>query len=73
MPPAAHICVTLRHTQPGVAERFITDLKSAAETIQQGADPAGGMAPVYGMADSLPLRGALDDLLKRILDTLYKV
>ena len=26
-PSCVHICVTLRHTQPGLAERFIRDLK----------------------------------------------
>jgi hypothetical protein len=25
-PPDAHFCVTLRHTQPGVADRFVEDL-----------------------------------------------
>ena len=29
IPPAAHICVTLRHTQPGVADRFVADLRAS--------------------------------------------
>jgi glutamate/tyrosine decarboxylase-like PLP-dependent enzyme len=29
LPPSVHICVTLRHTRPGLAERFIADLKEA--------------------------------------------
>ena len=32
-PPAVHLCVTLRHTQPGVAERFVQDLKAAVEGV----------------------------------------
>jgi glutamate/tyrosine decarboxylase-like PLP-dependent enzyme len=71
-PPAVHLCVTLRHTQPGVAERFLTDLHSAVETVQGNPELVGDMAPVYGMAASLPLRGLVDDLLKGYLDLLYE-
>jgi hypothetical protein len=31
------------------------------------------MAPVYGMASSIPFRGMVSDLLKRYMDVLYKV
>jgi sphinganine-1-phosphate aldolase len=30
------------------------------------------MAPVYGMAASLPFRGVISDLLRRYLDVVYK-
>jgi hypothetical protein len=30
------------------------------------------MAPVYGMAASLPFRGVIGDLLRRYLDVVYK-
>ena len=30
-PSCIHICVTLLHTQPGVAERFINDVKELSE------------------------------------------
>jgi len=72
-PSAAHICVTLRHTQPGVTERFIADLKAAVAYVQQNPDEERGMAPVYGMASSLPLRGVVADMLKRYIDLLYNV
>ena len=72
-PAAVHICVTLRHTQPGVAEKFIEDLKVAVAYVQQYPDEEGGMAPVYGMASSLPLRGVVADMLKQYIDLLYKV
>jgi sphinganine-1-phosphate aldolase len=72
-PPAVHICVTLRHTQSEVAERFIRDLKSAVEAVQTNPKGEGGMAPVYGMAASMPFRGMVNDLLKRYLDVLYRV
>jgi hypothetical protein len=29
------------------------------------------MAPIYGMANSLPLRGVIEEVLYRYLDALY--
>ncbi|MCL4264902.1 MAG: aminotransferase class V-fold PLP-dependent enzyme [Anaerolineae bacterium] len=72
-PPCIHLCVTLRHTQPGVAERFLTDLQTAVDAVKSQPQAEGGMAPVYGLAATLPLRGVVGELLKRYLDTLYKV
>jgi hypothetical protein len=72
-PPALHICVTLRHTQPGVAERFLADLKEAVAHVAQHPEAKGGLAPVYGLAATLPFRGVVSDLLKQYLDVLYKV
>jgi glutamate/tyrosine decarboxylase-like PLP-dependent enzyme len=71
-PPAVHICVTLRHTQPGVAERLLADLSDAVAYVKQNPKAHGGMAPVYGMAGRLPLRGVVSDLLKQYIDLLYK-
>ena len=71
-PPAVHLCVTLRHTEPGVAGRFLADLRaSVAEVASQ---PAGtqGTAPVYGLAATLPFRGVVTDLLERYIDLLYR-
>jgi sphinganine-1-phosphate aldolase len=72
-PSCVHLCVTLRHTQPGVADRFIADLKASAEEVRLHPDEKTGIAPVYGMAASLPLRGVVSDFLKKYLDVLYKV
>lgn len=72
-PPAVHLCVTLRHTQPGVARRFNEDLKAAVAHVKTHSDEEGGMAPLYGMAATMPLRGVVSDLLKRYIDLLYRV
>ena len=72
-PTCIHICVTLRHTQPGVAERFVADLRAAVEEVRAQPHEKGAMAPVYGLAASLPLRGVVGDILERYVDTLYKV
>lgn len=72
-PPCAHICVTLRHTQPGVAERFVEDLREAVEHVKGHPEEKGGMAPVYGMAATVPMRGLVGDMLKKYLDLIFKV
>jgi len=73
-PAAVHLCVTLRHTQPGVAERFLRDLKaSVAEVKSQPEGKPGGVAPVYGMANTLPDRGIVADLLRKHLDNTYRL
>ncbi|MBZ4415795.1 aminotransferase class V-fold PLP-dependent enzyme [Myxococcus sp. RHSTA-1-4] len=72
-PSAVHLCVTLRHTQPGVAEQFLEDLRAAVEHVKAHPGEKGTMAPVYGMAASVPFRGLVSDLLKKYMDLLYKV
>ena len=72
-PSCIPICITLRHTTAGVAERFIADLKEAVTYVITNPSESGGMAPVYGMASSLPFRGVIKDLLKKYLDMYYKV
>jgi glutamate/tyrosine decarboxylase-like PLP-dependent enzyme len=72
-PTCVHICVTLRHAQPGVAERFAADLRASVEEVRAHPNEKGEMAPVYGLAASLPLRGVVGDILERYVDTLYKV
>jgi sphinganine-1-phosphate aldolase len=71
-PTCMHICVTLRHTQPGIAERFLTDLQEAVDFVKTHPQEKGTMAPVYGMAATLPLRGLVSDMLKKYLDLIYK-
>jgi glutamate/tyrosine decarboxylase-like PLP-dependent enzyme len=71
-PACVHLCVALPHTQPGVAERFLADLREAVEKVRASPLGQGGMAPVYGLAGSLPFRGVVTELLKRYLDVLYE-
>jgi glutamate/tyrosine decarboxylase-like PLP-dependent enzyme len=72
-PAAVHICVTLRHCQPGTVERFINDLISAVSYVQENPNTKGGMAPVYGMAGTIPMRDLVADILKEYLDLLFRV
>lgn len=71
-PACVHLCVTLRHTQPGVVEHFLADLAASVEEAR--AEPGGGlMAPVYGMAGSIETRGAVTEILRTYCDTIYRV
>jgi sphinganine-1-phosphate aldolase len=72
-PPAVHICVTLRHAQPGVVGKFAHDLKEAVEHVKGNPDEKGGLAPIYGLAATIPLKGVVRDVLARYIDLLYKV
>jgi glutamate/tyrosine decarboxylase-like PLP-dependent enzyme len=72
-PAAIHIALTLRHTQPGVAEKLIHDLRQAVAYVKEHPQEQGGSAPVYGMAATIPLRGMVRDMLRRFADLLYKV
>jgi glutamate/tyrosine decarboxylase-like PLP-dependent enzyme len=72
-PTCVHLCVTLRHTQPGVAERFVADLREAVEHVKAHPEEKGTMAPVYGMASTIPMRGLVSDMLKKYLDLIFKV
>jgi glutamate/tyrosine decarboxylase-like PLP-dependent enzyme len=72
-PPAVHLCVTLRVAQDGVPERFVEDLGDAVRQVRADPKVKGGMAPVYGMAATVPFRGVVSDLLERYMDMLFEV
>jgi glutamate/tyrosine decarboxylase-like PLP-dependent enzyme len=71
-PACVHLCVTLRQAQPGVAERFLKDIETAVAHVRANPEEKGSMAPVYGMAATMPLRGVVSDILKKYLDLIYK-
>jgi sphinganine-1-phosphate aldolase len=71
-PPAVHICITLRHTQPGVKERLIEDLKESIEMVRRESEKGEKKIPIYGVAAGMPFRGLVADLLKQYMDMLYK-
>jgi glutamate/tyrosine decarboxylase-like PLP-dependent enzyme len=71
-PAAVHIAVTLRHTLPGVADRFLADLADSVEEVRASPGVSTGMAPIYGMAASLPAE-AVHQLLTGYLDMLFEV
>jgi sphinganine-1-phosphate aldolase len=72
LPPAVHIAITLRHTLPGVADRFLADLRESVEEARANPGVSTGMAPVYGMAASLPAE-LVHAMLATYLDITFEV
>jgi glutamate/tyrosine decarboxylase-like PLP-dependent enzyme len=73
-PAAVHICLTHRHTQPGLADKFIADLKIAVQQVAQNPDQeTAGMGRLYGLAAQIPDKAMVDGFLRAYIDMLYKV
>ncbi|KAL6487085.1 hypothetical protein MHYP_G00037110 [Metynnis hypsauchen] len=71
-PSSIHICVTMLHTKPGVAERFITDVKEEVAIIMRNPqEKTTGMGAIYGMAQSIPDRSMVTEISCGFLDCLY--
>ena len=73
LPPSAHLCVTLRHTQDGVRERFVEDMRAAIHYVKDHPEAADGMGPIYGMAAAVETRGLVKSVFNWFLDMLYSV
>jgi len=72
-PACVHLCTTLRHAQPGVAERFLDDLRQSVSWVRENPSAQGRMAPLYGMANTIPDRGVISDNLKSYMDGWYRL
>ncbi len=71
-PPAVHIAITLRHTLPGVADRFLEDLRASVDEVRANPEVRTGLAPMYGMAAALP-EEVIRELLGAYLDLMFEV
>lgn len=71
-PASVHIAVTPRHAREGVTQRFGEDLRWAVDQALKNPEERTGMAPTYGLAASLPVRGAVREMLSRYIDKLYE-
>ena len=72
-PPSIHLCVTLLHTQEGVADRFIRDItECTAEIMKDPKAESTGSAAVYGMAQNIPDRSVITELACGFMDLYYK-
>jgi len=72
-PPSFHIAITLQHTKPGVAERFIEDCKQCTHILvtTRPADSESKTASLYGTSASVPDRRIVADFTKLFLDACY--
>jgi len=69
-PNAVHLYVVPSHTQPGIAENFLKDLKTAVDTVKSQPDQLSGRAAIYGMAQKIPDQSLVNDLAANFLDVL---
>nr|CAH7728754.1 unnamed protein product [Callosobruchus chinensis] len=73
-PSGIHICVTHMHVAPGVADRFIEDVKSSITEIMKNPSlPVEGNMAIYGAAQQIPDRSIVGDFTRLFLDTMYYV
>ena len=72
-PAAIHVSPTLRQAERGVAERFVEDLKASVAYVRDTPNIEGGMAPIYGLAASIPDRSIVHGLLKQVMDVYYRL
>ncbi|XP_042358066.1 sphingosine-1-phosphate lyase 1 isoform X2 [Plectropomus leopardus] len=71
-PSSIHICCTVLHTQPGVADRFVRDVKEQVTIILENPkEKTTGMGAIYGMAQSIPDRSMVTEISRGFLDCLY--
>ncbi|XP_072939399.1 sphingosine-1-phosphate lyase [Epargyreus clarus] len=71
-PSGVHICVTHAHTQAGVAERLVADMKAATqECLKDSSQPAQGRMAIYGVAQQISDRSLVSDITKYFIDSMY--
>ncbi|PWA26054.1 hypothetical protein CCH79_00001341, partial [Gambusia affinis] len=71
-PSSIHLCCTVLHTQPGVADRFIREVKEQVAIIMKNPkQKTTGMGAIYGMAQSIPDRSLVTEISRGFLDCLY--
>jgi len=63
-PPAVHFDITPLNTQPGVIDKFISDLTESVAVLVNlgGAAAAEGAAAIYGKAAAIPDRSIVGEL-----------
>lgn len=71
-PPAMHLCVTLRHCQPGVVERFAADLAASVQYLRDHPDAGHDLAPVYGMAQMTEMQPMVEAGIADYVDKLFE-
>ncbi|XP_034753532.1 sphingosine-1-phosphate lyase 1 isoform X2 [Etheostoma cragini] len=71
-PSSIHLCCTVLHTQSGVADLFIRDVKEQVAIIMKNPKAkTTGMGAIYGMAQSIPDRSMVTEISRGFLDCLY--
>ncbi|XP_054719039.1 sphingosine-1-phosphate lyase-like [Uloborus diversus] len=73
-PSGFHLCVTQQHTKEGVADKFLKDVQDCTEEIMKQPNlPTTGTAAIYGMAQQIPDRSVVSELVWTYLDACYSI
>ncbi|KAL3877655.1 hypothetical protein ACJMK2_035330 [Sinanodonta woodiana] len=71
-PSSVHLCVTLLHTKQGVADRFIKEVREITAELMKDKDAkCDGMGAIYGMAQRIPDRSLVHEIVSLFLDASY--
>ncbi|CAB3239496.1 unnamed protein product [Arctia plantaginis] len=71
-PSGIHMCVTHAHTTPGLAERFVGDVRAVAATcLKDNTSPVHGKMAIYGVAQEISDRSLVSDITKYFIDSMY--
>ncbi|KAL0114158.1 hypothetical protein PUN28_011460 [Cardiocondyla obscurior] len=71
-PSGIHICVTHVHTEPGVADNFLEDVRNELKIVMEDRNvPVEGKLAMYGMSQSIPDRSVVGDFTRCFLDSMY--
>lgn len=71
-PAGIHFGITMVHTQEGVAEKFVMDVRQSVESIMKNPDvPLEGIVALYGMSQKISDRAAIDELIFSYMELIY--
>ncbi|KAL2714541.1 sphingosine-1-phosphate lyase isoform X1 [Vespula squamosa] len=71
-PSGIHICITHIHTEPGVANQFLYDVRNEVKNLLKNPDlPVKGKLAMYGTSQSIPDRSIVGDFARSFLDSIY--
>lgn len=70
-PNGFHFCVTLIHTQNGIAEKFLKDLKDVVLEIEKNPQSQEKIPPLCNLASNMPARDVVGEFMKHYLDSIY--
>ncbi|KAK9498779.1 hypothetical protein O3M35_003340 [Rhynocoris fuscipes] len=71
-PSGIHLCVTHIHTQDGVADHFLNDVKEVVKELLKTPDvKVEGKMAVYGMSHKIPDRTIVADFTRLYIDSMY--
>ncbi|XP_033215044.1 sphingosine-1-phosphate lyase [Belonocnema kinseyi] len=71
-PSGIHLCVTHVHTEPGVADQFLNDVRTELEIIMKDPKlPVEGKLAMYGMSQGIADRSVVGEITRSFLDAMY--